>query len=76
MKQRVTKQRDLDAMSVDQLFMLHERLTAKNRCREGSACLAGRLDRALESVGTHQPYRANVGARRVAAALGGKAPSN
>jgi hypothetical protein len=28
MKQRVTKQRDLDSMSIDELFMLHERVTA------------------------------------------------
>ena len=28
MKQRVTKQRDLDLMSIDELFMLHERVTA------------------------------------------------
>jgi hypothetical protein len=28
MKQRVTKQSDLDSMSIDELFMLHERLAA------------------------------------------------
>ena len=28
MKQRVTKHRDLDSMSIDELFMLHERVTA------------------------------------------------
>jgi hypothetical protein len=28
MKQRVTKQRDLDSMSIDELFTLHERVAA------------------------------------------------
>ena len=28
MKQRVTKHRDLDSMSIDELFMLHERVSA------------------------------------------------
>jgi hypothetical protein len=28
MKQRVTKHRDLDSMSIDELFMLHERVAA------------------------------------------------
>ena len=28
MKQRVTKHRDLDSMSIDELFTLHERLAA------------------------------------------------